>query len=527
MAAIKAQLAVGELASGNVDKALEHLQAAADLGQGLTQADTLLVMTLLQNKKYDEAIQAAQNLAKKIPDSALPENLMGAAELGRENNVAARQHFEKALAIDPKFVTAELNLAEIDLRDKKPEAAEARYQSILEREPNHLGTLMSYARLHDSREEFDKSLALVERAQENNPTAMQPILLLARHYLRQGDKTKALAMSRKLSDGFPDNPTAVMMVAAVMSGTDDLKGSVAELEHLVKLQPDSPQSHHLLGAELIKRKDYTDAQRHLDDALAIQPDYLPAIMAKGQIAVLENRIDDALGLARRVQAMSPDSPLGYALEADVHARAQDYASAGAVYAAAYAKAPSKNLAVQAFQNFRKAKEPAKAYEALQTWLEKTPGDFATRTILAIAYHEDGAFDDAIREYATVTEQNGENVVVLNNLAWLSYQQGKPGGGVEYAKRAYELLPERSEIIDTYGWLLVNQNQLETGLEMLQKAVTLAPHRPDMRYHLAWALHKMGRNDDAMVHLDRALRSDKPFEERDAANKLKVQMISGG
>lgn len=527
MAAIKAQLALGELAAGKIDSAVANLRAAADIGSGMTQADTLLIMTLLQSKRFDEAIEAAKNLATKTPDSPLPENLMGVGELGKENPVAARQHFLRALEIDPAFTTAALNLAELDIRAGEPGAAEGRYKAILDREPAHLGTLLSYARLHDSRKEYDQSLALVERAQEGNPTALQPMLLLARHYLRQGDKTKALSMSRKLSDKFPDNPTAIMMVAAVASGTDDIRGAIAQLEHLVELQPDSPQAHQLLGAELIKDRQYGKAELSLDEALRIDRDYLPAIMAKGQIAILESRTDDAVKLARHVQSLSPDSPVGFGLEADVHARAGDFVNAGQLYSAAYQKSPSSAFALEAFRNYRNAKELQPAYGILKAWIADNPDDFATRMVLAIAYHEDGNFEDAIREYALVTEKDADNVVVLNNLAWLSYQQGKPGGGVEYARRAYELLPERPEIIDTYGWLLVNQNQLERGLEMLQKAVTLAPHRPDMRYHLAFALSKMGRNDDAMVHLTRALRADKPFDEQDAAKALQVQILSGG
>src|SRR3569623_59444 len=77
------------LATGESDQAVSQLESAVDLGQGLVQADMLLVFTHLQRHEFDQALKAAQAMAKKAPKDPVPLNLMGAAYLGKKDKAAA------------------------------------------------------------------------------------------------------------------------------------------------------------------------------------------------------------------------------------------------------------------------------------------------------------------------------------------------------------------------------------------------------------------------------------------------------
>ena len=95
IAAIRTQLALSQLAKGDTKNAISELESAVDLGQGLFQADILLVLAHLQQGEYDKALEAAKALQKKTPKSPVPENLIGAAYLGKKDNAQARKHFEQ------------------------------------------------------------------------------------------------------------------------------------------------------------------------------------------------------------------------------------------------------------------------------------------------------------------------------------------------------------------------------------------------------------------------------------------------
>jgi tetratricopeptide (TPR) repeat protein len=146
----------------------------------------------------------------------------------------------------------------------------------------------------------------------------------------------------------------------------------------------------------------------------------------------------------------------------------------------------------------------------------------TRSLLAQTLLNTNQQAEAIEEYRKLLEYNPDNVSALNNLAWLYQEENNPEG-IKYAKRAYELVPNRPEVIDTLGWLLVQNGETNRGLVLLQEAATKAPHIPDIRYHMAAALEKAGRRDEARKELDRLLKSNKAFPERDKAAALRAQL----
>ena len=72
-------------------------------------------------------------------------------------------------------------------------------------------------------------------------------------------------------------------------------------------------------------------------------------------------------------------------------------------------------------------------------------------------------------------------------------------------------------------MLVQNGETNRGLVLLQEAATKAPHIPDIRYHMAAALEKAGRRDEARKELDRLLKSNKAFPERDKAAALRDEL----
>ena len=72
-------------------------------------------------------------------------------------------------------------------------------------------------------------------------------------------------------------------------------------------------------------------------------------------------------------------------------------------------------------------------------------------------------------------------------------------------------------------MLVQNGETNRGLVLLQEAATKAPHLPDIRYHMAAALEKAGRREEALKELNRLLKSNKTFPERDKAKTLRDQL----
>jgi len=155
---------------------------------------------------------------------------------------------------------------------------------------------------------------------------------------------------------------------------------------------------------------------------------------------------------------------------------------------------------------------------LAQWLAEHPDDVPMRMVLAGAYQGEGKHKEAAGHYEQVIKRQPNNVVALNNLAWLYQEQGN-AKALDYAERAYAQAPDKPEIIDTLGWLLVQNGKTERGLVLLQEAASKAPHIPEIRYHMAVGLHKAGRDEEARKELKRVLQKNPDFADADKAKAL--------
>ena len=85
-----------------------------------SRADLALIATALDAKQFDKALAAIDRLEAKMPKEPMPSNLRGLASLGRGDPAGARKSFERALTLSPDYLPATVNLARMDMADRKP-----------------------------------------------------------------------------------------------------------------------------------------------------------------------------------------------------------------------------------------------------------------------------------------------------------------------------------------------------------------------------------------------------------------------
>ena len=81
--------------------------------------------------------------------------------------------------------------------------------------------------------------------------------------------------------------------------------------------------------------------------------------------------------------------------------------------------------------------------------------------------------DAEVHFQAVVRQQPNNVLALNNLAYVLVQQKKPGA-VAMAEKAVKLAPGRAALMDTLATAYAQDKRLEQALEIQQKVLTLLP-----------------------------------------------------
>ena len=500
--AARTRLGTSRLLAGETDRALADFEAASQLDPNAYKADLLLVMSNLRRADYDEALKAAQSLEKKQPKNPLTYYLKGAAYVGKKDRATARKELEHALQLNPRYLAATVQLAELDLQDSRPEQARRRFEAVLEKDSNDARTLIALATISPrlgatSKQQID----WLERARKADPKSILAQLLLARVYASSGDSRKALEIAQQVQTAHPENAEVLDTLGRIQIGSGAKSEALTTYNKLVSLQPKSALALLRLANAQMANNDSARAIDTLRKAVALQPDLIEAQLTLAAMELGAGRFPAAMKIAQQMQKRHPKSPVGYVLEGDVLVADKKIQQAIKAYETAYGTEKSTAVVIKLHAAYTQAGKPEEAEERLLQWLKDSPDDTVALRYSAETSLKTGKYQYAIGQYERLLKTQPDNVAFLNNLAW-AYQQVKDKRALETAERAYKLNPASAQAADTLGWILVEQGDTKRGIELLQRAVTAAPQDPENRYHLAQAFVKAGDRISARQELEK-------------------------
>jgi len=510
VAALRTQLALSLLAGGDTEKAVGELESAVDLGQDVIQADVLLVLAHLKEGRFDKAIEASKALEERSPTSPIAHNLTGLAYLAKGENDQARRRFEKALEIDPEFVTGAMNLARVDAAEGDLAAAEKQYAGVLAKQPGHVRAMLGMAAIAERRQDPAGIVSWLEKAREADRRTTEPGLLLTKHYLAQKDAERALSNALAMSQQFPQNLQVLAMLARAQGLAGDEAGQVGTLERIAGLRPEDSRLQFGLGQAKLSAGDLYGARIALDRAIDLDPSFVEAKAALAGLEMQDGHGEQALRIAQGLQADFPDKGVGYQIEGIYRLSQDDNAAAVSALEKGLATEKNRALVLLLAQAHLRAGQGARAIEVLEAWRAEHSDDEQAMRVLAMAYQSEGRMGDAIGVYEKLLQSRPEDAVVLNNLAWFYFESGDPRA-LETAKKAYDIAPEKPEVADTYGWVLLEQGgQVHDALSILQQAFVAFPTHKEIGYHVAVALARAERKDEAIKVLRGLLRDGEEF-----------------
>lgn len=522
-AAIRTELGIARLAQGD-SRAMADLHTAAGMEGAGGRADTVIILNQLEHKQFDAALTTIAALEKKQGANPLVWNYRGAAYLGKQDTARARDSFEQALKLDPKFFPAAANLAQLDLKDNQPAAARQRFEGILKADPQHLNAMLALADLSLRSHDEKTYESWLRKAAAAHPQALPPRVALARYLLAKGNKSQALTVAREAVDAQPDNPAAHDLLGTTQLALGDTTNALASFRKLVERVPGKTVPLIKLANAQIVAKDLDGARETLRNALRIQPDFLDAQLMLGGVEIQSAHFDEALKLAKQVQQQKPTSPTGFALEGDAALARKDYAAALAAFERAQKLAPSGALLIRQLQVFNITQRAETGEKRLADWLATHPQDASTRAALAENLLKRKQYAAAVEQYLMLDKSNPGNLLVLNNLAWaLSELNDKRA--LLFAEQALKLKPDNPDVLDTYGWLQVRMGNATKGLDTLKNAQSKAPDDADIQWHLAYALNANGDKARARQELKSLLDRRISFQGDTEARALYQQLTA--
>lgn len=524
-AQVRTRLALSRLAMGHTEQALSDLNTASGLESDKGHADVMLIMTHMTNKAWDQALKAIDSLEKKQPSIPLSHNLRGAVYLSKGDRARARQSFEKALSMDAGYFPAAMNMAQLDIKDKNPGAARKRFEGVLAKDKNHMQAMLAIAAMEADVKNEKAYLEWVNKAASAHPTAVQPRALLAQHFLQKNDPQKALTIASEAASANPNQPEALDLLGMTQMAAGEKDNAIATFTKLTTLSPANALAQTRLGAAQEAVKNFSAAHAAYQRAVEIAPDSVDAQVALARVEFQSGRKLEAQNRAQKIQKQHPKLAQGYVLEGDILMGDKQAAQAAKRYETAFGLEKNSALAIRLHGALARSGQQKQADNEIRHWLAKQPGDLAVRAYFADALLQTGQHPQAIEQYEILLKANPQNVLALNNLAWM-YQAAQDKRALPAAENAHKLAPDNPAVMDTLGWILVQQGNAQRGLPLIQQAYSKQPDNLSLHYHLASALARNGDRARAIAEFERLLGRGQRFPEEQEAQSLLKQLKSG-
>jgi putative PEP-CTERM system TPR-repeat lipoprotein len=521
-AAFRTQLGLSKLSLGEPDSAIEDLESARKLQPTRHQAAILLALTHIRNEHYDQALEVSRQLEKQLPQNPLPLDLQGRALLGQKDFANARSRFEQALKIDPTFLPSIGGLASLELRDNKPQAAQALFTRLLEVDKNNLRAMMAMAEIAALTNDETNFVQWLNRAVSAHPEALPPNSTLVHYHMIKQQPRKALEIAKTLADRRPNDAQVLGLLGETQLTTGDANNAIATYNKAISNNPRAIGAYLGLARAQNQAKQAAAARDTLRRALKLDPSHPQIRIALTQTEAQMGNFEAALKIAHQIQHETPQSVLGYELEGDVLNAQKRYSDAATVYGRALSHRKTSALLIKQHRAERLAGGGAASQKQMTEWLRLNPKDSDVRFALAEFAMVSGNDREAIQHYEVIQRENPPNAAVLNNLALL-YHRARDPRAIATAEQAYKLAPNSAPVLDTLGWILLQNNQTDRARDLLRKAFTAAPKSPSIHYHYAAALGRAGDKAGAVAELQRLLANPAGFAEREEARALLLRL----
>ncbi|HXP12076.1 MAG TPA: XrtA/PEP-CTERM system TPR-repeat protein PrsT, partial [Stellaceae bacterium] len=515
---VDTELAAARFTIGQTDLALQQLQHLFQTSGGAEVAGPALVISDLRAHRIDDAAKTAESLVKQRPNDPVAQNLLGLARVAQSDLTGAERIFADIYSHHPDFSVAGVNLAQVYLGEGRPEDALATYRVMIARDDGNVGMRMTMANVLVAMQRYDDAVAALQRASAIDPKNPAPGLAIANIHAAQKNWQKAVDTMRPMVQQFPNSIEVLDMMGRIQLATKDNAGALATYRRAVEVAPNNAAIYDRYAGVLALAGNWTASRDALRRAVALAPG-VPGY--KEGLVETEYKIGGKAGAMTAGKALisTGDSPaLPAQWTAAALGRDGKFADAAALLTEAARTNPSEAVTVQLAVLTANAGDPAKSAVLLKAWIDHNPGNLSAMHTLADLYLSTGDFASAEAVFQAIQAKAPDDIIVLNNLAWL-YQRRGDGRALDMARHAYRLAPLAPSVADTYGWALLSSGDVNHAMPPLRMANYAMPDDPAVQYHLAVALSKTGNNAGARQLLEKAVANPAAFDGKQQATDM--------
>lgn len=282
--AVLTRIGLAYRTAGQRDKAIATFERMRKvLGADSPRADQLIIDTLLNEGKNQEALEAATAATKRFPDER-SFKIVRAQAAGRVGNMSEVEASLRPL-LKNTFEDADiyLALASIQLEANQLKQAEESTRKAISLEPNDIGPLITLSLIQERQDKFKDAEASLRKALEIDPENATVLNNLGYYLAERGERLpEAISLIQRAVNIEPTNGSFMDSLGWVFFKQGKIPEAQKYLEQAVIYSPRSSAIHDHLG-DLYKKQGQLDkARAKWEEALklATEPEEMKKIKEK-------------------------------------------------------------------------------------------------------------------------------------------------------------------------------------------------------------------------------------------------------
>jgi len=391
--------------------------------------------------------------------------------------------FESALKIDSENAQSYLYKADYLLAANNPQEAMSVIELLLSLKPDSVPALIKHYKIAKQLNKESSSIELIKSNYNKNSNIINTIFY-AQVLSEQGENQLVVDLLSEIQN----NNTSKMPVNywVLLGQSYEKLRDLENAEHLYKQwsksEPNKDSAWLNLAKSQEKRKNIVGAISSVQRGLNVNEDSIRLKALQIHLLILDKRIPTAekelFALPKEVQKQK----VVQSLHGRILIAQGEYSKAIPKLMHYYAIKPEPKISVYIAAAYLSERKVNEAVEFMGNHLQAYPEDISSRTAFADISMK-LAPEFSITNYHFLIEKNHENVIALNNLAWLYTQKNKLDKAEALATKAASFLPKNPQILDTLGMIKYKQGFNDTAFEIILKAHNYAPENKSIKRHL--------------------------------------------
>ena len=492
----------------NDPSGITNLEHAISLEADSVPAELLLVSAAAQVGDYEKALKIAEELQRKQPNNFAVFNVIANVYLKKGDLALAKTNLEKSLSLRAKNQFAYIQLVNIAFKEDNNVESHRLLNTGLGYFPDNV--LMLKQLYVVSRENEQERLLVSRRiktlfnTQKNN---LKLALLYAEILLDQKKYKESLNVLNTFQESI-HSPKSLwqLKVFALSKVSESDIGVITFLEKWIRTNPYVVEPVLLLVDKYLRDNKRAEALRVLEKSLGTGNKNNSALkIARMQLLLDGGELEKAKSFYPDFSSHNMNEKLVKGVQGRIYFLEKNYNQALPLLNVFFKSFPSRQNALSLAITQKNTNHQNDAIQTLLTYLDENPLDSRVQSILAEFYLEKQP-EKAMSVYEKMLVNDENNVVILNNLAWLNLDNDNVDLALKYSAMAIKLAPKNPNVVDTRGMALLKAGDKVIAMKVLKIAYELT----------------QGKNVDIAINFSQSLIANEKFSEAiDILKQLKM------